>query len=203
MYCFLNHYFSHGLSLYFQDDTDYRGRWKNSRCQHETYADTDIGWIDAKVASSLCKGGPVAYVVDPLSGVTDQWILDHVVPNLTKKVIPEVTKVLGHAVLFHVFDHSGKDAFPPHRHEQILEALADLGFRNQLAEGTNPVKRKPLVVSGHDSEVVMDLMDTEDNHNDTRRSLALRQQEVRMLATQVLHLRRELNDARAKANLLS
>ena len=45
----------------------------------------------------------------------------------------------------------------------------------------------------------MDLMDTDDNHNDTRRSLALRQQEVRMLATQVLHLRRELNDARAEA----
>ena len=41
-------------------------------------------------------------------------------------------------------------------------------------EGTNPIKRKPLVVSGHDSEVVMDLMDTEDNHEDACRSLALR-----------------------------
>ena len=53
------------------DDTDYQGHWKDSWGQHETYVDTDIGWVDAKVASSLCKGGPIAYVIDPLSGVTD------------------------------------------------------------------------------------------------------------------------------------
>ena len=127
----------------------------------------------------------MAYVVDPLSGVTEQWILDHVVPNLKKKVTPEVSKVLGHAVLFCVFDNSVEDAFLPHRHEQILEAYSDLGYRNQLVEGTNPIKRKPLVVLGHDSEVMMNLMDTKENHEDAHRSLALSQQEVCMLATQV------------------
>ncbi len=182
-----------------QDDTDYRGRWKNSRRQHETYADTDIGWVDAKVASSLCKGGPIAYVIDPLSGVTDQWVLDHVVPNLSKKVPVEVAKVLGGAVLFHAFDSSTKAAFPSHRKEHIRDAYFDLGARNQLEVGVNPVKRKPLVVTGHDSEVVMDFMDVDDTEQDARRSLALRQEEVRMLSSQVLHLRRELMDARAEA----
>ena len=42
-----------------QDDTDYQGHWKNSWHQHETYADNNIGWVDAKVASLLCKGGPL------------------------------------------------------------------------------------------------------------------------------------------------
>ena len=144
----------------------------------------------------------MAYVVDPLSGVTDQWILDHVVPNLTKKVTPEVAKVLGRAVLFRVFDNSCGDAFPPHRCEQILKAYSDLGFRKQLVEGTNPIKRKPLVVSGHNAEVVMDCMDTEDNHKDAIRSLALRQQEVCMLSSQVLHLCHELMDAHAKAEYI-
>ena len=51
-------------------------------------------------------------------------------------------------------------------------------------EGTNPIKWKPLVVSGHDSEVVMGLMDTDDNHIGAYRSLVRRQQVVRMLATQ-------------------
>jgi hypothetical protein len=96
-------------------------------------------------------------------------------------VTPEVAKVLGHAVLFCVVDNSGEDAFPPHRSEQILEVYSDLGHRNQLVEGTNLIKRKPLVVSGHDSEVVMDLMDTEDNHEHACMSLALRYHEVRML----------------------
>ena len=71
------------MSLFhFQDDTDYRGRWKNSRQQHETYADTNIAYVDAKVAAAMCKGGKLVYEVDPLSGVTDNWILDNVVPNM-------------------------------------------------------------------------------------------------------------------------
>ena len=53
--------------------------------------------------------------------MTDQWILDHVVPNLSKKVPVEVAKVLGRATLFCVFDSSGKAAFPSHRKEHILK----------------------------------------------------------------------------------
>jgi len=138
-------------------------------------------------------------VLDSLPGVTEQWILDHVVPNFTKKVTHEVAKVLGRAVLFHVFDYSGGDDFPPHMCEQILKAYSDLEYRNQLVEGTNPIKKKPLVVSGHDSEVVINLMDTEDNHEDACRSLALRQEEAQMHSTQVLHLCHELMDACAEA----
>ena len=57
------------------------GPLENSQHQHEAYVDTNIGWVDAKVASLLCKGGLIAYVLNPLSEVTNQWVLDHVVPN--------------------------------------------------------------------------------------------------------------------------
>ncbi|KAL3772963.1 hypothetical protein ACHAWO_008693 [Cyclotella atomus] len=41
-----------------------------------TYADTSIPFVDAKVAAALCKGGPIAYVVDEESCVTDCWICE-------------------------------------------------------------------------------------------------------------------------------
>jgi hypothetical protein len=104
------------MRVLIQDDTDYRGRWKNSRRQHETYADTSIAYVDAKVAAAMCKGGVIAYLIDEISGVTDAWILEHVVPNMVNHGIDhQVCKVLGRAVLWRLFDRSGDDAFPEHR----------------------------------------------------------------------------------------
>ena len=119
-------------------------------------------------------------------------------------MILKVAKLLGHSDLFHVFDTSDEDDFSSYRCEQILKVYSDLGFRNQLGEATNPIKWKPLVVSGHDSEVVMDLMDAENNDKEACKSLVLIQQQVHMLAGQVLHLRSELMvTLRLNANLLS
>ncbi len=56
-----------------------------------------------------------------------------------------------------------------------------------------------MIVAGHNSEVVMNFMDVYYTQQHARRSLALRQQEVCMLSSQVLHLHHELMDARAKA----
>ena len=39
-----------------------------------------------------------------------------------------------------------------------MSAYRDLGARNILELGCNPVKRKPLIVSGHDTEVLIDLL---------------------------------------------
>ena len=116
-----------------------------------------------------------------------------------KKVPVEVAKVLGNAVLFCVFDPIGEAAFPSRRKEHILEAYFDLGARNRLEEGVNPIRRKPLVVTGHGSEVVMDFIDVEDTQQDACRSLALRQQEVYMPFSQALHLHHELMDAHTEA----
>jgi hypothetical protein len=59
-----------------KDNIDFRGQWKNCRRQQDTYADTTLPFIDAKVAAALCKGGPVAFIVKDASGITNQWIQD-------------------------------------------------------------------------------------------------------------------------------
>ena len=65
--------------------------------------------------------------------------------------------------------------------------------------GCESYQEETFDVTGHDSEVVMDFMNVEDTQEDAHRSLALRQQEVHMLSSQVLHLRRELMNACADA----
>ena len=47
--------------------------------------------------------------------------------------------------------------------------------------------------------LLLKCLDAEDNHKDAHRILALRQQEVHMLATEVLHLHYKLMDAHVKA----
>ena len=120
-----------------------------------------------------------------------------------KGIDKQVCKVLGHSVLWRVFDWSG-DAFPPHRHEQIMSAYRDLGACNVLEEGCNPIKRKPLIISGHDTEVIIDLLLDDGSDEapgvDVQRSLAVRNQEGCLLSSQILHMRRELVDDRAEAD---
>ncbi len=75
-----------------------------------------------QVILATMKGGPVAYIVKDASGITDQWILDYVVPsmrqglfcpnpnnalNVFAAAIPEqVCIILGRALLFKMFDRS-------------------------------------------------------------------------------------------------
>jgi hypothetical protein len=123
------------------------------------------------VASMLFRDGPIAYVMDPLSGMM-------VVPNLRKKVLFEASKVLGCTALLCV-------SFPSFRKKHILEAYCDLGARNQLKEDAKPVKRTPLVVTGHDSDLEIYFIHADGTQQDTLMSLVLMQLEVHMLSYKV------------------
>ena len=201
-----------------KDDTDFRGRWKNHRHQQDEYADTTIPYVDAKVPGALCKGGPVAYVVKDASGIADQWVLDYVAPSMRSAtfcadpqsapneftaVIPEqVCIILGRALLWKVFDGGQQElGVAPEIRARIMHAYAGLGVRNTLGQGDNPVRKVPLGVTGVDSELVIDelLQEVEAGRNgDVRVRTGMERQEVRLLSSQVLHLRHELRDATAE-----
>ena len=63
-------------------DVDHRRRLKLRDCQSDTYAETMTPFVDAKVAKILAVRDPVAYFVCEDSGISDAWIVDHVVPNM-------------------------------------------------------------------------------------------------------------------------
>ncbi len=142
--------------------------------------------------------------MDERSGITDNWILDHVVPNMVSHGIEsQVCKVSGCAVLFCSSDRSGDDAIPPHKRMQIMKAYGDLDMMNALKVGRNPVIQRPLLVNDHDTEVMMDFLEEEGDgggDGNLRRSLAMWNQEVRLLSSHILHMRHELMDAWAEAD---
>ena len=84
----------------------------------------------------------------------------------------------------------------------------DLGSRSILEEGCNTIKKRLLVVSGHDTEVMMDLLEGELVGEGTsgvdaiHRDLAVRNrnQEVHLLSFQVIRLCHELVDAHAEVD---
>lgn len=91
------------------------------------------------MAQALAKGGACVYVVEEASGISADWICDHVVPNMAAHLDRQVCVVFGRALLWRVFDKSGDLAIPQRRREYILQAYADLGDRNGLGAGVNPV----------------------------------------------------------------
>ncbi len=135
----------------------------------------------------------MAYLVLEASGITDQWILDYVVPNMARAGISrQVCLVLGRAILWRMFDPSGDELIPEEQRSRVMARYADLGSDNLLAPGTNPVRKVTLVVDGYDAEVLIDQVvgGEEDGavrtiaDPDVRQRLGMRNQEIRLLASQ-------------------
>jgi hypothetical protein len=186
-----------------KDDTDCHARWKSHKWQQDQYANVTIPYVDAKVAAALCKGGPVAYIHAEESSITDDWILQYVVPATRQKLSHEVCIVLGRALLWRIFDKSGN--FIPKEIKRCVheDAYSNLGDQCTLENGVNPIKKIPLGIGGNDVEVVIDELFTDEgfelvDEQGRRVRRRIEKQEITLLASHVLHLCRDLFDLNAQ-----
>ena len=90
-----------------KDEKDIRGRWKSTRRVSDVYDDIELPYVDAKVAGCLCMGGPCKYVLKNNSGVTNNFILEYVTPNIALRLGDEVAVRLGTALLYYIFTAEG------------------------------------------------------------------------------------------------
>jgi hypothetical protein len=136
-----------GVSM---DDKNTRGRWRAvaRRSQSDNYDDPELPFVDTKVASVLCMGGACSYVAHEC--ITQQFTLQQSTPRIREKYGEHVALVMGRALIWLAFSEESA-LLPPGIKTRILENYAQLP--NKLADGINPVKRKLLIVSGHDNEV--------------------------------------------------
>lgn len=132
-----------------KDEKDTRGRWKKRRVS-DTYDDMELPYPDTKAAGMLCVGGPCSYRVKPDLGVTDAWILTHVVPNITQVYGDALAKVLGRALLWCIFSENSSWV-PQQIRDRVTTAYA--AVVNTLADGENPVEKKLLIITGADAVV--------------------------------------------------
>ena len=90
-----------------RDNCDARGRFKNDNAgkkrSSDRYIETDLPWPDVKVANALCVGGAIKYSLDDGYGISYDWIVEHVVPNIMLVYPREVAIILGSALLWACF----------------------------------------------------------------------------------------------------
>ena len=123
------------------EETDVRGRWRHKRNQtSDVYEELEQPYYDAKVAAVLCIGGPIKYQLVPGSGITDQWLMEHVVPGIHQYFgdHSSVPRVLALALLWAIMDGTLDDRLPSYIRDQPRAAYAAL---RRLPEGVNPVKK--------------------------------------------------------------
>jgi hypothetical protein len=137
-----------------KDEKDLRGRWKTTGRVSDVYDDIELPYPDAKVAGLLCIGGPCKYSVLEESNVSDDFILIHVTPHVRTRTGDPTAIVLGRALLWYAFAAEGSEDLPPDVYGRIHQAYAQIA--NDLPDGTNPVKKIPLVITGSEGEVYVD-----------------------------------------------
>ena len=136
-----------------KDDKDYRGRWKSRKRISDDYDDIQLDWVDAKVAVELCVGGVCHYrIAEP--SINNQWITEHVTPNITQVYGPQVGAIFGRALMWLCFDDTRNRIQVTHAMwMQITQAYEPTAT---LQDGANPIAKVLQVVNGRDAQVFMD-----------------------------------------------
>ena len=134
-----------------KDHKDHRGRWKNKKRVSDAYDDTQLDYVDAKVAATLCPGGVChCEVVDP--GVTGDWLAEVVCPNVRDVFGQPVAVLFGKAVMWLAFSQH-QEHMPTGMRERIHAAYQE---RATIADGENPIRRRLVVVTGNDARMFME-----------------------------------------------
>lgn len=189
-----------------RDEKDIRGRWKGKKRVSDRYDDVELPYPDTKVASLLCIGGPCRYSVRENCGVTNEWILEHVVPHARLLIGDTTATVLGYALLWYAFTLEAGEGMPVHLLQRIRAAYNQLN--NGLPAGTNPVNKIPVIVNGHEGEVYMDDIPQDDvgvgeNNNNNNNNIGVQNNNAifgpfadRPVRTQLLALHSQLMQVR-------
>ena len=119
----------------------------------DVYDDIDLPYPDAKVAGRLCIGGPCKYALKEGTGITDNFLVQHVVPMIRTRFSQGVALVLGKALLWLLFSDAGRDYLPPAYCKHVEGVYNTI---SQLPPGESPVLKIPIVLSGHDGELYLD-----------------------------------------------
>ena len=105
------------------------------------------------MAAALCIGGACKYVLKESCGVTDDWLLETVAPNILLQFPREVALTLARPLLWAVFEPHLQGYLPDTLTERVRSAYA---FVRRLPAAANPVEKIPIIITGAEGEVYID-----------------------------------------------
>jgi hypothetical protein len=148
-----------------QDETENRGRWRNSVRVSARYTAIDLPVVDATVAAALCIGGAVKYVVrDDAPAVTDDWMIAEFVPLIAAKFGDRVAEVLGKALLWSINEPEMRKQIPDNLYQRMISRYSMI----RLDDTTNPIEKKKILVYSIRGRLMIDekTRNDDDNNND-------------------------------------
>ena len=102
----------------------------------------------------MCKGGPIHYHLKEDSGLSNSWVCEHIVPNITRVYGATVGAVLGRAVLWRAMDPEDSLVLPKEWRDDIQRLYKEHGG-STLDNGENPVAKIPLLVHGDNGKLII------------------------------------------------
>jgi hypothetical protein len=135
----------------------------------DTYIDTSLLYPDTKVAEALCVGGAVKYALRRGSGISEQWILDHVSVHIQRHTPRLVAVVLGTALLWAIYNDELGTIINDEFSASVKSVARQLN--SNLPADMNPVRKIPILVRGDGgsmtiTEVVLEEEEQEEANND-------------------------------------
>ena len=111
----------------------------------------ELPWPDVKMASMLCVGGPCRYVLVVV--VSDEFILNHVAPNIRKRFDEEILVILGMALLHSIFCiNDTSNNVPSTISRRVRTAYTGIVDDPSVP----PVRRGPILCTGNAGEIYID-----------------------------------------------
>lgn len=145
-----------------RDDVDARGRWKGQRRIVDLYIDAHLPFPDAKVASSLCLGGPVKYELRRDSRISDDWLIENVAKNIASLFPRRMALVLGKALLWGICDDDVAAFIDTETVQRVRAEVRNLN-NCYTTDNVNPVKKIPLIISGEEGALIINELTDDDN----------------------------------------
>ena len=114
------------------NEVEIRGWWKGQKGGRVLFCYINVQQLleDAKVAGLLCRGGPVWYATKKGVDITDDWLFEHVVPNIRRRFPndPRMCRVFGHSILYICLQTNDDIFVPPYVRERVETGYAALGI---------------------------------------------------------------------------
>jgi len=128
-----------------QEEIEIHDQWHMNSKQRISmhYVSTELPYQDAKVASKLCIGGPVKYVVCEGVNLTDAWLLQHVVPHIAQHFPQQFAVTLACPILWACYDDQSSIPVPPALKNWVQAAYEIVQFNNLPAK-QNPIEKSSL-----------------------------------------------------------
>ena len=107
------------------------------------YTDSTLPFLDAGVCADLCKGRPIHYKIRENSGITNEMLCQHMVPNIRMNYCESILVVLGWELLWRIFNEKQNKVVPKFIVNHAMTAYLELE-NNKLAVGVDPVKKSTV-----------------------------------------------------------